>query len=212
MKKLTHLLYIPDGMRRYAKKEGTPLNESYIKGAKLLVEATKSILLEPSFVEELSLYPLAAYNLLRTEQEVEGLAVWSFVFFRGLSKLRESNDFYVTLVGRDDLIQTLTYEGWTYLHSILDRNNSESARRLNLLFAYESLRSWPDDIPPYEWKPFRHSIDMIFRFGQPKDAVRGSAIFPMSEHAFWSGTTILFPDADIAATNEHILGLFTSCQ
>ena len=208
MRDFNHLLLIPDGMRRFSRKEKIEIDETQELAATKQVEFIKSLLLVPGIVDELTIYALAAYNLQRAPNEVESLIIWCDRIFEYLLQIRKEFDFEVTVVGREDMLKELTLHGWQELERLISINSGTSSKRLNLLFCYESLKSCPENIPAHKWHPFLNPIDMIFRFGQPENLTRGSAIFPMSEQAYWNSITTLFPDADVEETTKLILQRF----
>ncbi|MHA2092183.1 MAG: undecaprenyl diphosphate synthase family protein [Candidatus Kariarchaeaceae archaeon] len=194
-------------MRRYARKYHVSLAESYQLGARRLVDLVETILLRQAITEELSLYPLAVYNLSRASEEIDGIRVWCDYLIQDLHSLWMQYPFEVSLLGRLDLIEHVAPKYFPLLEEMVNTKRPNTKSRSNLLFAYDSLRSWPSNLPVFKWKPFRKPINIIYRFGQPVNMVRGSAIFPMSDQAYWTSTTDLFLETEAKNTKEKLQSL-----
>jgi len=202
-----HLLLIPDGIRRFSKKNHEVLSFTYEYSGRLLSDMVFE-LLNCNFIDELSVYPLASYNLNRSSHDTAALARGISKFLIKLSQSLQDNYTEIVHLGCIDTLNRLSALSASTLKNILHNKSSSEGKRLNLLLAYDSLNSCPVEIDVRNWMPFRNPIKLIYRFGQPKSLVRGSAIFPMSDQAFWSGTSTLFPGSKINTIIQRLKILF----
>jgi len=88
-----HILFMPDGNRRYAKREGISLNESYLKGAKSLKLLSDFFLLDNGW-NQLTMHFMSKYTHERTDGSLDPIYDALIIEFSSLSdeKYFEKND------------------------------------------------------------------------------------------------------------------------
>lgn len=201
---MKHILLIPDGMRRYARWNNIELNESNRRGGRMIAELAYLIQNVYQLAEEVSVFVFAAYNMTRTQQEVNAIGILNSSFLNTISSVYETLDIEIKFLGKEEIIYQQFTDSYKTLQSILQSKSNKYSKQLNLLLGYDSLNSCPDEVPAHQWKPFKHPIDLIYRFGQPESLVRGSAIFPMSDQAFWYGDSQIFLNTNNEETCNNI--------
>jgi len=190
-----HILLIPDGVRRHSKTYNFQKEKSYQIGACKIVEFIEKTFTNWSEVNEFSIFPLAEYNLSRSIEDVSCLRLG----FRSLIEFLKQKKIYadISLIGNESSLEGLCSETLSHLNMLIEESKKKNyKKKLNLLLAYDSLYSCPKNIDARNWKPFQTNIDVIYRYAQPNNWTRGSAIFPMSEQAYWGSTSVFFPSAD----------------
>ena len=188
---MAHVMIITDGMRRYARAHGLTVVQSYEKAAAKLVDLARDLLAVPSF-DEVTFFLAAPYNLARDSGDVDAIRSGSEVFFKQLPA-HIGMDVSVSLIGESETLAEFVPAAFGGAVR-MSPASGELPKRFNILAFYDYYTACSTLEPPQNWRPFRRPIDLIFRFGQPFGLVRGSAIFPMSEQAYWHGVSDLFPD------------------
>lgn len=78
----SHVGLIPDGLRRWAKANGAPLGEAYLKGAEKVTEIL--LTLQRHGVQTVSVYNLSRANLARQKAELDAVYAASMQFLTAL--------------------------------------------------------------------------------------------------------------------------------
>jgi len=93
----THVGYILDGNRRWAKKHGLPTYEGHLAGYNALYDVIKAS--SDAGVEFISLYTFSAQNWSRAEEEVNGILKIIRRMFRGMLKRLIKDGHRVIVLG-----------------------------------------------------------------------------------------------------------------
>lgn len=99
---LTHIAFIMDGNRRWAKKHGLPITAGHKKGAETLVEIAKAA--KELGVKYMTVYAFSTENWQREPSEVAGLMdLLRQYLTRGFKELQENNARIIFIGERDML-------------------------------------------------------------------------------------------------------------
>ena len=203
---MTHLLIIPDGMRRYARAKGIGLARSYEHAAVKLAKLSGEILRNPHFAE-LTLF-LAAPSDFERDMDARGaMRAGADLFFDRLPDYI-GRDVAMCLIGEWASFATFAPQAFKNAVALARKNDDRRKKRLNILAFYDYYTACPLDESLETWRPFCEPIDLVLRFAQPQGLICGSALFPMSEHAFWHGVPDVFPAmpvSDIGAVATRLL-------
>ena len=94
---LTHIAFIMDGNRRWAKKHGFPIAAGHKKGAETLVEIAKAA--KSAGIKYMTVYAFSTENWQREPEEVAALMDLLRQYLeRGFKELQENNARIVLLV------------------------------------------------------------------------------------------------------------------
>lgn len=191
-----HLLYQPDGNRRYARGQGVPLREAYELSLDKIISFA-GWFFDYEQAGELSIHALDRYNLRRSSEEIGPL---KRTIVSGIQKICDSrvvNDkgLTVRVVGRlSDLFSDEEREREAELQKTLAKQ-IPTDRKLNLLVSYDpdeelqkaSQKCERDGVPvTFRNLSERWSISpvsMLLRTSQLSNSIRISAYFPGIEQA-----------------------------
>lgn len=151
----SHIGIIPDGNRRYAKRNKMPVSWGHAKGYDSISDLIKYF--QDYDIQELSIYGFSTENVKRSLDEKNSLFM---LMEKGLDKIMENieDDMYrITFPGNREL---LPQKLQSYLNDVESSTSSNSKKRLNvclgyggrneLVSAFSSLYSQlkSDDAPP----------------------------------------------------------------
>ena len=193
---IKHLLYGPDGNRRYAREKGISFAKAYDIDAKKIVEVVKWCF-EDHPVEELSLGILEEYNLERPLKHIKPLKkfVIDFIGYLCKSDVVRNLNLQVRIVGELEKFFEHYKEGKKELNVFLKEVANHQGKKINILSPYngskELKRAWQrcntDGVSPtFENLSLRWSISpvtLFIRTGQPNGYNRLSDYFPGIERA-----------------------------
>jgi tritrans,polycis-undecaprenyl-diphosphate synthase [geranylgeranyl-diphosphate specific] len=105
---LQSLAITPDGNRRYAKKHGLSLEESYRKGFEKAEEVFDWCLEIPT-LKSATIYALSSENLKRSKEELDTLYFLFDYYFKQLAKNRKihDNEVKVRVIGRTEDLEPI---------------------------------------------------------------------------------------------------------
>lgn len=194
--KINHLLYGPDGSRRFAAKQGIPFAEAYDRTARKLVEFIEWCFGEHP-IDEVSLAIILGYNLGRDNQHITPLlrATVDGVEYLIESEIVGELDLQIKVVG--DLHELLQKDDASIarLDGYLGKVRNHQGKKVNILAPYDGNKeleiAWrlciKDGVEPtLENLALRCSIPPIthaIRTGQPNGVSRLSTYFPGIEQA-----------------------------
>ncbi len=165
---LLHIGLIPDGGRRWAKKNNVSLEESYAVTRDLLQDMTKYFFSQG--VSELSIYLSSAQNFRRSEAEISSFTeVTSNALSNEIINLAMLLNLRINIVGNSDSIPD-------YIMSLLQENNmkfdDQHVGTINLCIAYNpieeiinatKLSGSINNFLDYLW--VKNPLDLIIRSG-----------------------------------------------
>jgi undecaprenyl diphosphate synthase len=189
-----HVLFGPDGNRRYAHRTGISYAESYrLLGEKLEAVAEWSI--EDSKINTLSLWLLQEYNLQRPGEEVKGLTNFceTFALRIAASPIVTRHAASVCLVGELNTFFARNSLPRELLEEAIRSTQRNGGMRVNLILAYNAdseLRRALESCKEDQVEPSFHNIctrwsippvDLFIRTGQPDGFVNLSSYWPLIE-------------------------------
>ncbi len=124
---------IPDGNRRYARKEGLTHRKAYEKGFEKVEEVYKWVL-DQDYIEEVFFYALSTENLKRDEREIE---IIFDLFNRKAYDLYESEimkeyDVSIEFLGREELLEPISET----IKEIEENTKERDSYKLNICIGY----------------------------------------------------------------------------
>ena len=198
MQKIPHLVYGPDGNRRYAVENKISFQEAY----QLAAEKTISLVdwcFEDNLVGELSLWVLQEHNFHRLPEHIEPLikTIVEYIKDIGDSEVVEKYDLQVNLVGEMDHFVNNHGDA---LSDFMGRFSGKNGKTVNVLIAYngsnELNRAWKkclsEDIEPNFVNLSKNwsipPVTLFYRTAQPNGFNRLTDYFPGVETARLSST------------------------
>jgi undecaprenyl diphosphate synthase len=167
-----HVGLIPDGTRRWSKKNHVDLNQAY-KLAMNEIANFMTIMFD-SGVSALSIFLLSKENLARSLADLDAVLDAEIYFFEDiLPKLLKQYKVRVKAVGRRDLMEMSPY--WKALDKICQETREEYNKTIYLLVAYSPFdeicsveKKWltPETLLKHLWVP--QPLDLIIRTGGDK--------------------------------------------
>ena len=195
--RIKHLLFAPDGNRRYAENNGISFDRSYYLAAKKCNE-----IIEWSFtnnlVDELSIWTLSEYNLERPSDE---LTILNKAVIDSVKDIVESDivkklDLKVNVIGELDVFfkvyNDMKREDF---ENMLIKTHTHKRKNINILMCYNSDKELEramkicikDNVKPTFYNlSLRWSfspIDLFFRTGYPNNFNRLSHLYPGIDQA-----------------------------
>lgn len=156
--KPTHVGLIPDGMRRWADANGTPLAESYLRGAQKVVELL--LALRRNDVQTVSVYNLSRANLARPNAELDAVYAASIEFFSKLIPAKfDLKDCTVRLFGDRSLLPS----EYVAAAEALETATKDGGFRINILAAYDAI----DELRAAHARAQREGCDISAAFDIP---------------------------------------------
>jgi len=130
---LQSLAITPDGNRRYAKKHGLSLEESYRKGFEKAEEVFDWCLEVPT-LKNATMYALSSENFKRNKEELEILYSLFDYYFKQLAKNRKvhDNEVRVRIIGRTEDLEPIR-DAIDELHAATEDHNRYT---LNIALGY----------------------------------------------------------------------------
>ncbi len=194
--RIKHLMYGPDGNRRYAAEKGISFADAYNIAARRLVDFTRWCF-EDEPVDELSLWVMQEYNLDRPPEQIKPItrAIMDCIGYVCKSDIVRKQDIQVNVVGELDRFFDVYDGDMSELNAFLTHVKDNSGRKLNFIFPYngskELARAWKrcdeDGIEPtFANLSQRWSIPLVtlfLRSGQPDGFNRLSDYYPGIEQA-----------------------------
>ncbi|QQG39363.1 MAG: undecaprenyl diphosphate synthase family protein [Candidatus Aenigmatarchaeota archaeon] len=196
-----HLVYAPDGHRRWASKSGISLFEVYAASVDVIIELIGWCFGKGGRVDELSLGVMAEYNLDRPMKDTAPLMD---AFLMGASKVCGSRvvqelDIQVDVVGELDVLFS-KHSDEEKLHSALKKVNGHEGKKVHVLAPYNGNKELARALtrcaetgqqPTFEglakfWRIPK--VDLYLRTGQAKGFVRIPQYLPGIEKARLFGT------------------------
>jgi len=163
---IRHVGVIPDGIRRWSRKNNVPLPEAYLHGIKKLSKYTSMFF--DSGVKVVSIFASSIQNFKRTQSEISAFCEAETVFCTNyLPQVAKQFGTKVVSVGRHDVLPSYFQDGLQKIENITI-NNSET--KIYLLVAYDpideivkalSLAKEPEDFPKFLLVP--EPLDLVFR-------------------------------------------------
>ncbi len=191
-----HLVFGPDGNRRYARERGISYAEAYDIAARKVVDAT-GWWFKNGHIEELSIWALQEYNLERPREQIGPLtrAVMDCIGYVCKSDVVQNNDLQVRVIGEVDSFLD-SFEGdKDELSHYLQTVKNHQGKAVNILTAYngskELKRAWgrceKDGVEPtlqnlssrWSFSP----VSLFIRTGQPDGFNRLSDYYAGCEKA-----------------------------
>ncbi len=193
---IRHLLFGPDGNRRYAKEHGISFEEAYDITAKKIIDIIRWCFVDHP-IDELSFALILDYNLNREDTHIIAGLNAAKNFFQYVSESDLLREFNLQLRTVGDLRSLFErYDINTAdLDTVLEEGRTNQGKRVNILAPYsgseELRRAWILCIKDYaeislENLALRCSIPPVthaIRTGQPSGIVRLSAYYPGIEQA-----------------------------
>ena len=129
-----HFGIIPDGARRWSKREGRSLKDAYCECVARIVKLAEMALL--AGYDEVSVYCLSAANLQRSAQEVAAVFDTMRAALHLLEPLVQADRFQaLRVIGETECLPADLQQRLLRLE---ERSTSPAGPRLNLLFAYDA--------------------------------------------------------------------------
>lgn len=157
--KPTHVGLIPDGLRRWADNNGTTLVESYLQGARKVVEIL--LTLRRHDVQMVSVYNLSRANLARSSAELDAVYAASIEFFTRLIPAHfDLDDCTVRLHGDRSLLPA------EYLAAAekIEAAATDGHFHINILAAYDAV----DELRAAHARAQREGCDISDAFDIPE--------------------------------------------
>ncbi len=216
MNLLKHIVLIPDGNRRWAKKRGLPAFIGHREGAKALEKILGAAL--DLGVENLTIWGTSVDNVLkRSPQEVKFLMKLFKTYFKKLAKRKElkENGVQVNILGRwKELFPDATKNA---LQSTIDKTKSYGNRRLTFLMAYSGLDEMTQAVKKVSeakaknkklkidgtlikkslWTKDLPAVDLVIRTGGEPHWSSGLLMWDIANSQFYFTETLL-PDFSVA--------------
>lgn len=104
MQDLSHIAFIMDGNRRWAKQRGLPVSAGHKKGAETLIEIAKSV--KNLGVKYMTVYAFSTENWSRDKKEVDGLMDLLRQYLRDGFKQLQENKVRIRFIGERDMLPT----------------------------------------------------------------------------------------------------------
>ncbi len=166
--KALHVGLIPDGGRRWAKKNNVSLSDSYAVSRDLIVDITKYLFFNG--VDELSIYLSSVQNFRRTESEIGSFTtVTSNGIGNQILKLAKLINAEVNIIGDNSSLSPIT------ISALADHNkkiNSRVKKKINLCISYNpsdeiehAIKQIEGDRSFVEYLWVKKPIDLIIRSG-----------------------------------------------
>ncbi|OAN38115.1 undecaprenyl diphosphate synthase family protein [Mycolicibacterium iranicum] len=157
--KPTHVGLIPDGLRRWADANGTTLTESYLRGARKVVELL--LALKRNDVQTVSVYNLSRANLARPSAELGAVYAASIEFFTELIPAHfDLGDCTVRLHGDRSLLPA----EYVAAAQALEAATTDGGFRINILAAYDAV----DELRAAHARAQREGCDIAAAFDIPE--------------------------------------------
>ena len=126
-----HVLLIPDGNRRYAKRMKVALSEAYAAGGRKAIEAAEFFLSHNT--DGVTIYALAKYNLKRGDKFFDSFKHAFITVLPELYKLKKEG-IKINFIGNIDLLFEL--EEFITVSNENDKNNFFKNKELCILYGY----------------------------------------------------------------------------
>lgn len=200
--RLRHLAIIPDGNRRWSRRNGRTLEWTYVEGSAKMFQLSQSLLGRMDTLEELSLFFVSSENLRsrdRTELDPLFSAGHHFLDLLDASDSCEQIDLrWIGLLDHDFDIDSTNYESLISRIRMLE-SKSREGRRINILFGYDVRRDIEracagESRFEYERLSVNKPVDLIVRTGGHR---RLSGFLPLvCQYSEFEFIERLFPDVD----------------
>jgi undecaprenyl diphosphate synthase len=155
MNRVKHIGIIPDGGRRWAKREGRSLADSYELSSRRIVDFLR--LCQQGEIAETSVYIMSKANLLRTEEELTSLYPAIITLCEHLLDPSSLGIFgHIRIIGNWDLLPGVVKKS---LHNLLRSNIFKGNLSINLLLAYDG---WDEINAAFQRKKKTISIDDLW--------------------------------------------------
>lgn len=203
-----HVLFGPDGSRRYAEKEGVGFLEAYKRTSSVVTNVVEWCFEDFHCVDELTLWTLQEYNIDREPTHIEPLmnVIIPSIGMLCASDYVQRHGLQVRLVG--ELERLFEFGGIEdgLLQKLTQPVRPDSGKILNILFAYngskELRRAYQRCVtegvePTMENMSARWSISpvsLFIRTGQPPGFNNLSDIYPGIDRARLTSTPAYPPD------------------
>ncbi|MBN2215022.1 MAG: undecaprenyl diphosphate synthase family protein [Bacteroidales bacterium] len=138
MIKPNHILYIPDGDRRFLRKNDLKIGDVYKKSGQKLVTIMEWMHRDFD-IPCLTLYAFAKYNLARKKEEVEAIIKGGMEFLKILINNPILDEVDVHFVGEKELIYQILPDTKNYIDKI-ERKNSDKPKKTIVLSAFDSYK------------------------------------------------------------------------
>ena len=211
-----HVVIIPDGNRRWAKKRGLPSFIGHREGAKNTEKLLKAVL--DLGIENLTLWGSSVDNVTkRSSAEIKFLMKIFEIYSKNLAKRKEirENEIKVDVLGRwKEFFPPATKKA---MQSLIDKTKKYKKRRLTFLMAYSGLDEmtqainkisvlkaknkklkidgnlikknlWTKDLPP---------VDLVIRTGGEPHWSSGMMMWDIADSQFYF-TETLYPAFSVA--------------
>jgi len=202
-KKVNHLLFGPDGNRRWAKENNVSFEEAYDIAAKR-VSDVMTWCFEDNLVDELSLWLLQEYNLERSSEHVKPVikAVMNCITYVAENPIIKEKGLQLRITGELDSFFSV-YEGKrNELEKLLEKSEYNKGSVVNILVSYNGSKELDratkkcieggvtPDLNNLSRNWSVSPVTLFFRTGQPDGFNRLSDYFPGIEQARLISTPI----------------------
>ena len=198
-----HLVFGPDGNRRYARKMGISYPQAYDALRLKLLDVIRWSG-EGVGVEPLTLWVLQEYNLRRDPEEVSHLVQMGCDLVASIASCMDAEGWrtHVELCGELDAFLALTGARRDEILRAASRLRTGFERRVNVILAYNAdaelqralTRCRSEGVEPTFESVGRHwsipPVDLFFRTGQPNGFVNLSSYWPRVERGRLISTDI----------------------
>jgi undecaprenyl diphosphate synthase len=151
----SHVGLIPDGLRRWAQSNGTPLSEAYRRGAEKVVEIL--LALQGNDVQTVTVYNLSRANLARRDDELAAVYAASLHFVASLIPRHfDPTSCSVRLHGDRALLP----REYVDAAQAIERDMTGGAFRINVLAAYDA----GDELRAAHCRALREGLDITAAF------------------------------------------------
>ncbi|OBI74133.1 di-trans,poly-cis-decaprenylcistransferase [Mycobacterium sp. E740] len=127
-----HVGLIPDGLRRWAKRHGVPLADSYLRGAEKVIDILRA--LRRNDVRTVSVYNLSRANLARSDAELEPVYNASIHFLTALPSHFDPDVCSVRVHGDLEVLPEKYAAAARHTESVMRGDEF----RINILSAYDA--------------------------------------------------------------------------
>lgn len=211
-----HVVIIPDGNRRWAKKKGLPAFFGHRQGAKALEKIYKTAL--DLGVENLTVWGTSVDNVLkRSPKEVKFLMKLFETYFKKLAKKKElqKDEIRINVLGRwKEFFPDGTKKA---MQAVIDKTRHYNKRQFTFLMAYSGLDEMTEAIRKISnhksqnskleidgnlikknlWTKDLPSVDLVIRTGGEPHWSSGMMMWDIANSQFYFTETLL-PDFSVA--------------
>lgn len=201
-KRVGHLLFGPDGHRRWAYLNKKSLEDSYRATSKTSTNVIEWSLSESGYVDELTLGLVLERNLERKSEEADVLidAAVTWVEDVSYSEIVKDLDARVDVVGELDSLSKNYMDSLERILSAVDKVRGHEGKKIHILVAYNDSKELKRALQKCMQKGLEISfgnlsdnwsmpkIDLFMRTGQPRNFNNFSVYLPGIEKARLVGT------------------------